>query len=65
MLSCRHVGDLGNVMEDDEGKVEYEITSNIVMLSGEYTVVGRAFVVRSFANFPFLRIQNVLDNRNA
>jgi len=41
----RHVGDLGNIEADENGKAEINITDAIISLSGENSVIGRAFVV--------------------
>lgn len=41
----RHVGDLGNVDADDKGNVEWEFEDALIRLTGEYSVIGRSFVV--------------------
>ena len=43
---CSHVGDLGNLVTDDQGKIDDEVEDNVVTLFGPYSVIGRAFVVR-------------------
>lgn len=43
--SVRHVGDLGNVVETDEGKVVTDMADSVVTLSGERSVIGKAIVV--------------------
>jgi len=43
--SVRHVGDLGNVEANEKGEVTVEITDTLISLSGEKSVLGRAFVV--------------------
>jgi len=43
-LCCRHFGDLGNVVAEN-GVVETTIRDHLVTLFGEYTVIGRSFVV--------------------
>lgn len=45
--SCRHVGDLGNVYADQNGTVSVIKRDFLVSLVGEYSVLGRAFVVRN------------------
>jgi len=40
----RHVGDLGNVLAVN-GVVETTITDRLVTLFGEYSVIGKSFVV--------------------
>ena len=42
----RHVGDLGNIEVNEEGNVETIIEDDAVSLSGEFSVIGRAIVVR-------------------
>jgi len=41
----RHVGDLGNLVSDDQGKIDDEVEDNVVTLFGPYSVIGRAFVI--------------------
>lgn len=41
----RHVGDLGNVEADQNGNVNLEIEDKLIKLTGEYSVIGRSFVV--------------------
>ncbi|CAH1788115.1 unnamed protein product [Owenia fusiformis] len=41
----RHVGDLGNIVENSEGRVETTITDSQLSLTGEYSIYGRAIVV--------------------
>lgn len=43
----RHVGDLGNVTADSEGVAQGSITASLVMLSGEFSVLGRSFMVHA------------------
>jgi Cu-Zn family superoxide dismutase len=43
----RHVGDLGNIVADANGKVTLTMEDELVMLSGATNVIGRAFVVHS------------------
>jgi len=45
--SVRHVGDLGNIEEDSQGRVETFIIDDVVSLIGEYSVLGRAIVVHA------------------
>lgn len=44
----RHVGDLGNIEEDAEGKVSTMIIdrSGLIRFEGEHSVVGKGMVVR-------------------
>ena len=46
-LAQGHVGDLGNIVADDEGVAEFTIKAQRVKLAGEQSVVGRAIVVHS------------------
>ena len=43
----RHVGDLGNVNATEDGKAHYEYEDRLVMLYGEYSVIGRSCVVHA------------------
>jgi Cu-Zn family superoxide dismutase len=43
----RHVGDLGNIVANTDGVAEGTITDSLVQLSGEYTVIGRSFMVHA------------------
>jgi len=42
---ARHVGDLGNVQADDNGKVVKEFTDDLISLSGSHGILGRAVVL--------------------
>ena len=41
----RHVGDLGNVQGDGEGKGVYERTDYLVTIFGEHSIIGRSCVL--------------------
>jgi len=41
----RHVGDLGNLVSDDQGQVNVKIEDHLVSLVGPYSIIGRAFVI--------------------
>ncbi|XP_073227603.1 uncharacterized protein [Porites lutea] len=41
----RHVGDLGNLYTDEDGRIDDEVEDNVVSLFGPYSVIGRAFVI--------------------
>lgn len=43
----RHVGDLGNVLADENGVAKTSFSDTVVSLFGSYSVVGRAFVVHA------------------
>ena len=42
---ARHVGDLGNVEADEEGKATYRLLDHQVNLYGPYSVIGRSVVL--------------------
>lgn len=41
----RHVGDFGNIEPDHQGVVNTNFVDNVASLVGEYSVIGRAFVI--------------------
>jgi Cu-Zn family superoxide dismutase len=43
----RHVGDLGNITADDDGKAAINITDSVISLHGPHSVVGRAIIVHA------------------
>lgn len=43
----RHVGDLGNVLADETGKVSTSFSDSVITLFGARSVIGRAVVVHS------------------
>ncbi|KAI8075859.1 copper/zinc superoxide dismutase [Gilbertella persicaria] len=43
----RHVGDLGNIVADQAGQAFLNVSSDLIFLSGKYSVIGRAVVVHS------------------
>ena len=42
--NVRHVGDLGNIVADQSGRVATEINDSQIQLSGPHSVIGRAVV---------------------
>lgn len=46
----RHVGDLGNLVSNREGTVEYEIADSHLAMSGAQSILGRAVVVHAQAD---------------
>ena len=46
-VSLRHVGDLGNIIANDQGVVNIDIIDSFIKLSGIESVLGRAFVVHA------------------
>lgn len=43
----RHVGDLGNIVAGEDGVAEGVIEDALIQLSGEYSVIGRSFMVHA------------------
>jgi Cu-Zn family superoxide dismutase len=41
----RHVGDLGNVVADENGKVDVTFTDKVISLDGPYSIVGKSVIV--------------------
>jgi Cu-Zn family superoxide dismutase len=41
----RHVGDLGNIVADKDGKAKIDMTDTVIGLHGPHSIVGRAVVV--------------------
>mmetsp|Transcript_3023 Transcript_3023/g.4612 ORF Transcript_3023/g.4612 Transcript_3023/m.4612 type:complete len:297 (+) Transcript_3023:56-946(+) len=46
----RHAGDLGNIEANADGTAEGELTSNLVALSGDFSVIGRTIIVHEDAD---------------
>ena len=45
MYVCRHMGDLGNIVEDQFGNIGTTLKNDKVFLYGERSVMGRSIVV--------------------
>ncbi|TFK74868.1 copper/zinc binding superoxide dismutase [Pluteus cervinus] len=45
--AVRHAGDLGNIQSDNDGTAEFSFTANMLDLSAEYSIIGRAIVVHA------------------
>jgi Cu-Zn family superoxide dismutase len=43
--AVRHVGDLGNIQADENGKATFSIIDNLVKLSGLHSVMGRSIII--------------------
>lgn len=41
----RHVGDLGNLEADEQGKAHYERVDAIITLEGDHSVIGRSLII--------------------
>lgn len=46
----RHVGDLGNITADEDGKAHYDRIDKVIELNGENSIVGHAMIVHSKAD---------------
>lgn len=43
--AIRHVGDLGNIYADNNGKVRYKFMDNMIKLRGDLSIIGRTVVI--------------------
>ena len=43
----RHVGDLGNLTADDNGKAHYERLDKVISLNGPNSIIGRGIIVHA------------------
>lgn len=43
----RHVGDLGNLVADSNGKAHYERIDKLIDLDGPHSIIGRAIIVHA------------------
>jgi len=46
----RHVGDLGNIEADAQGKAHYERVDSLLSLTGDHSILGRAVIVHRGAD---------------
>lgn len=46
----RHVGDLGNIKADGEGKATYKRVDKLIALNGPHSVVGRSVIIHAKAD---------------
>jgi Cu-Zn family superoxide dismutase len=46
----RHVGDLGNVEADKNGKVKLHMTDKVIQLQGPHSIIGRGLIVHAKAD---------------
>ena len=46
-MFSRHVGDLGNIVENEDGTIQFQIIDDYISLQSNstYNIVGRAIVV--------------------
>lgn len=45
--AVRHVGDLGNLVANDEGKAHYEMIDTYISFDGLHSIIGRAVIVHA------------------
>lgn len=43
----RHVGDLGNILADENGIAKISVDDSLISLNGETSIIGRAVVVHA------------------
>jgi Cu-Zn family superoxide dismutase len=46
----RHVGDLGNIKADGEGKATYKRVDKLIALNGPHSVIGRSVIIHAKAD---------------
>jgi Cu-Zn family superoxide dismutase len=46
----RHVGDLGNIKADEDGKAVIRMTDGMIKLHGPHSIIGRALIVHAKAD---------------
>jgi superoxide dismutase, Cu-Zn family len=47
LFAERHVGDLGNIVADAEGKVDYTFHDKVISLKGTNNIIGRTLIVHA------------------
>ena len=50
MSQERHVGDLGNITADKDGKAHFEWTDKLLSLEGRDSIIGRGLIVHAMAD---------------
>ena len=43
----RHVGDLGNLVADENGEAHYEAVNNLLAFTGPHSIIGRGIIVHA------------------
>jgi len=43
----RHIGDMGNIVADENGNATLDFTDKIITLNGLYTIIGRSIIVHA------------------
>ena len=49
-MAQRHEGDMGNVEADSSGRAHLELTDNMMVMSGEKSIIGRGVIVHEKAD---------------
>ena len=49
-VAQRHEGDMGNIEADSSGKAHLELTDNMMMMSGEKSIIGHSVIVHEKAD---------------
>jgi Cu-Zn family superoxide dismutase len=47
---ARHVGDLGNIQANEEGKAKIMMTDTVIAFHGDHSIIGKAIVVHAKAD---------------
>ena len=45
--AIRHVGDLGNLIADENGKAHYEFVDDLLSFEGKHNIIGRGIIIHS------------------
>lgn len=45
MDMMRHMGDMGNIVADDQGNAHFDYVDNIMTLEGENSIIGRSVII--------------------
>lgn len=48
--AIRHVGDLGNIVADENGYAHYERFDHLIKLEGPHSIIGRSIVIHTHAD---------------
>jgi len=43
----RHIGDMGNIVADQQGNASYEYVDQVMTLNGPHSIIGRAVIVHA------------------
>ena len=65
--NIRHVGDLGNIVADEKGRVKYKFMDKMIKLRGEYSIIGRTVVIHEDADDlgrgGIYKMGNIIDKK--